>query len=335
MKLVIQIPCYNEEATLPGVLARLPHQLPGFDAIEVLVVDDGSTDGTSEVARRAGAHVVRHARNRGLAAAFQTGLNACLERGADVIVNTDGDGQYPGEKIQELVAPILAGAADMVIADRRIGGLQRLPLSHRLLQRIGSAVVRKISGTQVPDAPSGFRALSRETALRTEILTDYSYTLESLIQAGRLGLRLEFLPVDTLPPTRESRLKASQWQYVRRSAMTILRLYALYRPLKTFILLSLPFFLAGSALWIRYAVLWIRNDAGRGAHIQSVVVGGVLLLIAGLLGALGVLGDILAKSRELAERALVASKRALYSPAPDHAEESEGNVRSARPDPNA
>ena len=317
MKVIVQIPCYNEEATLAEVVRQVPREIPGVDRVEVLVIDDGSADRTAETARAAGAdHVVRHARNRGLAAAFQTGIDAALRLGADVIVNTDADNQYPGSRIPDLVAPILKGEADMALGDRQIGSLRHLSLLHRMLQKLGSAVVRRISGTAVPDAPSGFRALSREAAMRLEVLTDYTYTLETLIQAGRQGFRLVCVPIAVNAPTRVSRLKRSQWHYVGRSAATILRLYAMYRPLKTFLLLALPFLLGGLGLWTRYAVLWFQGETGRGAHVQSVVVGAVLLLIAVLFGSLGVLGDLIARSRTLAERTLLAAKRALHERTP-------------------
>lgn len=334
MKLIVQIPCYNEEDTLPQVLREIPRRIPGVDRVEILVVDDGSTDRTSDVARRAGAdHVVRHAKNRGLAAAFQTGLDAALALGADVVVNTDADNQYPGSLIPALAEPILQGSADMVVADRRIGSLKHLPFLHRVLQRLGSAVVRRISGTAVPDAPSGFRALSREAAFRLEVLTDYTYTLETLIQAGRQGFRLAFLPIDINPPTRVSRLKRSQWHYVARSAGTILRLYALYRPLRTFFLMALPFLLGGLGLWGRFAYLWATDRGGRGAHVQSVVVGAALILIAVLLGALGVLGDLMARSRSVSERILAVSKKTLYGARPEREPETSATERSPALEP--
>jgi glycosyltransferase involved in cell wall biosynthesis len=314
MKLIIQIPCFNEEATLGETLADLPKQIPGIDCIEILIVDDGSTDQTAEVARKFGTHhVIRHAANRGLAAAFQTGVDACLERGADFILNTDADHQYPGSYIPQLLEPLLSGQADMVIADRQIGSRGDLPIMHRMLQRLGSAVVRRISGTSVPDAPSGFRALSREAGLRLEIVTNFTYTLEALVQAGEKGLRLAFVPIHTNPPKRESRLKRTESHYVLKSAATLLRLYAVYQPLRTFLILGLPFLLTGAALWIRYLVLAILERGVRGAHLQSVVVGGASILIAFMLATLGILGDLMARNRIVSERILYHSKRARFA----------------------
>jgi len=315
VKLIIQIPCLNEEGTLPDSLRDLPKQIPGVSRIEVLIIDDGSTDRTAQVARELGVHhVVRHQKNRGLAAAFQTGIDRCLALDADIIVNTDADNQYPASFIPSLVRPILEGQADIAIGDRNISSLVHLPWSHRLLQRLGTSVVRRVSGTDVPDAPSGFRAMSREAAMRMEVLTGYTYTLETILQAGRIGLKIATVPIQTNRATRVSRLKRSNLQYVFRSAVTILRIYALYQPLKTFLLLALPFLLGGIGLWARYLVLLILGSAGRGAHIQSIVVGGAFILIAFLLSSLGILGDMLAKARALSERTLYLAKRSLYGP---------------------
>ena len=247
MHLIIQIPCYNEAETLPAVLADLPRSLPGVDCIEVLVIDDGSTDATAQVAAQLGVqHIVRHPTNQGIAAAFQTGLDACLARGADIIVNTDGDHQYPGREIEKIVRPILAGTADMVVGDRQTHAIEHFSPVKKLLQAWGSWVVRMASGTAVPDATSGFRALNRETALRLTILTRYSYTLETLIQAGKKGLRVTAVPIDVNPPTRESRLVRSTWSYVRRQALTILRIYTLYEPLRSFMLFASPLLVVGA-----------------------------------------------------------------------------------------
>ncbi|HZE97364.1 MAG TPA: glycosyltransferase family 2 protein [Planctomycetota bacterium] len=313
MKLIIQIPCFNEEETLGETLSDLPKQVPGVDCIEILIIDDGSSDKTLEVARKAGVHhIVRHTTNRGLAAAFQTGVDACLERGADVILNTDGDHQYPGSFIPQLLEPLLSGKADMVIADRQMSRRTDRTLGHRLLQSLGSAVVRRISGTKVPDAPSGFRAMSREAALRLDIMTGYTYTLEAIVQSGEKGLRLAFVPIETNPTRRESRLKRTEGHYVLRSAATLLRLYATYRPLRTFLLLGLPFLLAGSTLWIRYLVLMIQEGGLRGTHLQSVIVGAASILIAFVLGSLGILGDLIARNRVLSERLLYLSKQSRF-----------------------
>lgn len=312
MKLIIQIPCLNEAEQLPAVLRELPRSLPGIDAIEWLVIDDGSVDGTAETARAGGASVVRHARTRGLAAAFQTGLDECLKRGARLIVNLDADGQYPAEQIPALLAPILAGQAEFVIGDRQVGTNPHFGPGKRLLHRLGSAVVRLLSGVDAPDAPSGFRALSREAALRLNVLTDYTYTLETLIQAGKKDIPVRFVPVTTRGPRRPSRLLRSHRQYVLRSAATMLRVFALYEPLQSFFCLGLPFALFGGTLWLRFAWLMWAEGPQRGSHIQSVIVGGAAIVIAFLIWCLGLIGELLARSRALQERGLYLAKQSAY-----------------------
>src|SRR5712691_3792026 len=260
MKLIVQIPCLNEEATLPETLRAIPRSIPGLDAVEVLVIDDGSTDGTARVAREHGAdHVVRFTRRKGLAAGFMAGLDASLRLGADVIVNTDADAQYAGSEIPRLIAPILAGQADMVIGDREVGQVGHFSWPKRKLQAVGSWVVRKVSGTAVPDATSGFRALNREAALRINIVSEFSYSLESIIQAGKKKLALAHMPIEARE-TRPSRLFGSSWEYVKRSAATILRIYAMYEPFKVFVLLGSALFGAGVLLGLRYAYFWWLGD---------------------------------------------------------------------------
>ncbi len=310
MKLIIQIPCFNEEKDLPTTLAHLPRHVEGVDVVEWLVIDDGSADNTVTVARQHGVdHVVRHTSNKGLAAAFQTGLNACLSLGADIIVNTDADNQYPGEYIPALIQPILSGRADMVVADRQIDQIPHFSPVKKRLQRFGSWVVRYVSGTSVPDAPSGFRALSRETGLRVNVMTGYTYTLETIIQAGKRNLTVTHIPITVNDKTRESRLIRSIPDYVRRSALTILKLFVLYEPLRIFTWISIPFFLTGAALWLRFAVIWLMGEADRGANVQSILVGAVALIVSLLIYMIGLIGDLIAINRRLHEETLYYVKR--------------------------
>jgi glycosyltransferase involved in cell wall biosynthesis len=299
MKLIVQIPCLNEEATLPETLKAIPRTIPGVDAVEVLVIDDGSADATSAVARAHGAdHVVRFTRRKGLAAGFMAGLDACVRLGADVIVNTDADAQYAGSEIPRLIAPILSGEADMVIGDREVGQVEHFSWPKRRLQTLGSWVVRKVSGTNVPDATSGFRALNREAALRINIVSEFTYTLESIIQAGKKRLAIASVRIEARE-TRPSRLFGSTWEYVKRSAATILRIYAMYEPFKVFILLGSFLLALGLVLGLRYAFFWWQGDI-RG-HLQSAILS-VLLLILGFQTLLwGVMADLIASNRKLLE----------------------------------
>lgn len=310
MKLIIQIPCYNEATTLPKVLSGLPGEISGVNNIEILIVDDGSTDDTAIIARHLNVHhIIRHAQNRGLAAAFQTGLEACLRLGADIIVNTDGDNQYPGDQISKLIAPILQGQADIVIGDRQTQTIAHFSPLKKILQQWGSRVVRFASGTNVPDATSGFRAYSREAALRMSVLTRYTYTLETIIQAGKKGLRVTSVPIQVNEPLRESRLIKSNWSYVKRSAATIVRLYALYEPFRTFMYFSLPFLLIGFVLLGRFGILYLLGMSGIARNIQSVAVGGTSLTLGFLLIVLGIISDSIATNRMLIEEMLYQIKR--------------------------
>ena len=314
MYLIIQIPCYNEAETLPIVLANLPRELPGVTRLETLVIDDGSTDGTSEVATRLGVdHVVRHPRNQGLAVAFQTGLDYCLRAGADLIVNTDGDNQYPGHQIGELIQPIVDGRADLVIGDRQTHTIGHFSPVKRLLQRWGSWVVRLASGTDVPDAASGFRAFSCEAALRLIVLTRYTYTLETLIQAGKKGLVVAHVPIQVNDPLRHSRLIRSTGSYVTRSAATILRLYAFYEPLRTFTILAVPFVLTGLVLLGRFFYVYLSarlmGMPGSDRFVQSVTIGGTLLTLGFVIFLFGVLADIGSTQRSLLEEVLYRQRK--------------------------
>ncbi len=323
MKLIIQIPCYNEAETLPSALAHLPQSIPGFDCIEVLIIDDGSSDETVAVARRLGVdHIVRHRRNLGLAQAFQTGLDTALALGADIIVNTDGDNQYSAKEIPRLVQPICDGEADIVIGDRQPADIGHFSPLKRWLQQLGSLTVRSISGTDVPDAASGFRAYSREAALRLNVLSRFSYTLETIIQAGKLGLVITSVPVSTNPPSRPSRLQRNMWHFIKEQASTILRVYAFYEPLRTFSYLSVPFLLSGGGLWLRFLINFLTSaDANR--YIQSVTIGTGLLVVGVLIFIFGILADIAGKHRQLTQEMLYRLKKLELSQPPGSTESKE------------
>jgi glycosyltransferase involved in cell wall biosynthesis len=301
MKLIIQIPCLNEEQTLPGTLADLPRQVEGIDEVEWLIIDDGSTDRTVEVARAHGVdHVVRLTNNKGLAAGFQAGLDACLKLGADVIVNTDADNQYCAADIPRLVAPILEGRADMVVGDRRTDDIEHFSPLKKRLQKAGSWVVRQASNTDVPDTTSGFRAYNREAAMQMAVVSKYTYTLETIIQAGKLLVAIDHVEVRTNPQTRESRLFPSIWSYVRRNAVSIARIYAQYEPMKVFMSLAAFVALGGTIAWGRFFIAFVSgNGAG---HVQSLILGAVLFNAAVVLAALGVLGDLLYGQRIMVQR---------------------------------
>lgn len=299
-KLIIQIPCLNEAETLPATLADLPRHVPGIDQIEILVVDDGSTDDTVRVAQAGGVHhIVRLRRHKGLAAAFMAGIDAALKLGADFVVNTDGDNQYAGADIPKLLAPLLSGEADIVIGDRNIQALEHLSPSRKRLQWIGSWVVRQVSNTNVPDTTSGFRAYTREAALRMTIVSEFSYTLESIIQAGKKRLAIAHVPVSTNPLTRESRLFGSVWTYVKASAATIVRIYAMYEPLKVFALIGLTVFALGLAISLRFLYYYLTGT-GLG-HLQSLILSAVLMIVGFQIALIGLLADVTAANRKLIE----------------------------------
>ena len=307
-KLIIQIPCFNEAETLPETLVALPRRIDGIDQIEVLVIDDGSHDGTAEVARRFGAHhIVRHRRNRGLAAAFQSGLDAALAAGADIIVNTDADGQYEGADIARLVAPVIAHQADIVIGDRGVASNAHFGPFKRLLQRAGSSVVRRLSRTDVTDAVSGFRAISRAAAQRITITTEFSYTTDMLIQAGRKRLKIVSVPIRTHAAVRPSRLFTSIPQFITRQLMTMARAYATYNPLRTFALIGTTLAVIGLLPILRFLYFWATGDGD--GHVQSLVLGGSLLVLGVVTGLLGVLADQIGTNRKLLEEALYALRR--------------------------
>ncbi len=300
MKLIIQIPCLNEEKTLPVTLRDLPTYIEGVDEIETLIIDDGSTDRTVEVARELGVHhVVRHTNNKGLAEAFMSGLDACVKLGADIIVNTDGDNQYSGDSIKDLIAPILAGQADMVVGDRQINGIPHFSFVKKQLQQIGSWVVRHISDTEVADTTSGFRAFSREAALRLNVISGFTYTLETIIQAGKSNIAITHVPVKTNGKLRDSRLFRSIPSYIKRSAATIFRIYTMYEPLKTFSLIGGSVFSLGLLISLRFLYYYIMGDGD--GHIQSLILSAVLMLIGFQVIMIGFLADLIRGNRRLIE----------------------------------
>jgi glycosyltransferase involved in cell wall biosynthesis len=308
MKLIIQIPCFNEADQLPRTLADLPREVDGFDTVEILIVDDGSTDDTVAVARAHGVdHFVRLTNNKGLATGFQAGIDTALKLGADVIVNTDADNQYYGSDIARLVAPILEGRADMVVGDREVTGIAHFSLLKKTLQRLGSWVVRWASSTTVPDTTSGFRAYNREAAIQLLVVSKFTYTLETIIQAGKQLVAIDHVPVRTNPKTRESRLFPSMGAYVRRNAVSIFRIYAQYEPLRVFWSLALLIGLAAVAVWARFAVAYIEGN-GKG-HVQSLILGAVLFIAAVVLWALGVIGDLLAAQRVMTQKTFERVRR--------------------------
>jgi glycosyltransferase involved in cell wall biosynthesis len=307
-KLIIQIPCLNEAATLPTTIAALPREIPGIDVVEYLIIDDGSTDETVATARACGVHhVVSHPQNQGLARAFSTGLDACLRLGADIIVNTDADNQYDAEAIPALVRPILERRADLVVGDRGTDEIAHFSWSKRRLQKLGSWVVRQASGTSVPDATSGFRALSRHAALKLNIISEFTYTLESLIQAGNKNIATASVPVSTNPKTRESRLFKSNWSYVRKSAKTIVRVYSMYRPMRAFVMLGALMSAIGFALGARFLYYFLSGDGG--GKVQSLLLGVIMLVVGAQTILTGFLADVMGHNRTLVEDVLFRIKR--------------------------
>jgi len=309
MKLIIQIPCKDEEQWLPVALADLPREVPGFDTVEWLVIDDGCTDRTVEVAKEHGVeHIVRLTNNKGLAAGFQAGLDACLKLGADVIVNTDADNQYYGPDILKLVEPIVEGRADMVIGDREIMNIEHFSPLKKALQRLGSWVVRRASETTVPDTTSGFRAYNREAALGLQVVSKFTYTLETIIQAGKLLVAIDHVPVRTNEKLRESRLFPSMWAYVRRNTVSIFRIYSMYEPLRVFMTAAFVVGIAAAIVWARF--LYIVVDTGNSnGHVQSLVLGGMLFNAAVVLAALAIIGDLLSGQRIMLQRTFERVRR--------------------------
>jgi glycosyltransferase involved in cell wall biosynthesis len=313
MKLIIQIPCLNESETLAIALADLPREVAGFDTVEWLIIDDGSTDNTAEVARAHGVdHIVRHRVNRGLAVGFMSGLEACLQLGADVIVNTDADNQYCGADIPKLTAPVLAREADIVIGARQINETEHFSWIKKKLQRLGSWAVRVASKTDVADAPSGFRAMSREAAMRLNVFNAYTYTLETIIQAGQSNLTIISVPIRTNADLRPSRLVKSIPNYVKRSLVTILRVFVIYRSLALFFYLGSAFMLVGVAAGARFMYHYFHG--GGAGHIQSVILASTCLIIAMLFYMMGIIAELVATNRKLSEKILFRLRQLNLAP---------------------
>ena len=300
MKLIIQIPCFNEEAALPATLADLPKEIPGIDEIDILIVNDGSTDATVNIARRFGVHhIIELGKNQGLAFAFQAGLDACLKLGADLIVNTDADNQYCGADIQKLVGPILEGKADLVVGTRDIESIEHFSSTKKWLQQIGSWVVRKASGCHIRDTTSGFRAFNREAALRTIIHSKFSYTLETLVHAGAGPLAVEQVPIRVNHKLRESRLAGSTWEYLKKSTATLLRIYSMVNPLRVFLFIGGLVFGLGFLLAARYLYFYIMASAA--GHVQSLILSAILMIVGFQTMVIGLVADLIGANRRLSE----------------------------------
>ncbi|WP_062077292.1 glycosyltransferase family 2 protein [Demequina globuliformis] len=313
MKLVVQVPCLNEEATLAIVLGSIPTHIDGIDEIELLVIDDGSTDRTGDIAREHGAHVLRHARPMGLAQSFRDGIEYALAHGADIVVNTDGDNQYPQARIGDLVAPILRGEAEIVMGDRQTHTIAHFSPFKKSMQRFGSWVVNKAAGTDLPDAASGFRAYSRYSLYRLNVVTRFSYCMETIIQAGNKRLAIVSIPIDTNPKTRESRLFKNSFEHMLKSALAIIRSFIMFKPWMIFAWLTALFGAIGMIPFVRFLVL--RLAGAGGDHYQSLLLGTVLLVGAFLSLALGVLSDLLRTNRTLQEQSLEQLKAQRFGPA--------------------
>jgi len=308
LKLIIQIPCFNEEHTLPETIGDLPVEIDGIDKIETLIIDDGSTDRTVEVAKELNVdHIIQNKNNRGLARSFRKGLDACLGLGADIIVNTDGDNQYAGWDIPKLVQPIVDGHAEIVIGDRQTHKIKHFSAFKKLLQKLGSMVVRQLSGTEVPDVVSGFRAISRDAALKLNIISPYSYTIEMVIQAGKKNMAIAHVPVSVNPKTRDSRLFKSIPSFIGRQLSSMIRMYAMYEPLRVFFYIGLTLSIIGALPIIRFLFFYFTGDGA--GHLQSLVLGGVLLIIGFVTFVIGLVADLISFNRQLTEITLEKIRR--------------------------
>ena len=312
LRLVVQVPCLNEEETLPLVLDSIPRQIPGIDEILILIIDDGSSDRTVEVAQQRGVtHFVRHARNQGLGRSFHDGVQRALELGADIVVNTDGDNQYPQDRISDLVQPIIAGTADIVIADRQVHLVEHFSKSKIALQKFGSNIVNLAAGTDLPDAASGFRAYSRDSLMHLNTITRFSYCMETIIQAGNKKLKIASIPIVTNEKTRESRLFNSTFQHIRMSAGAIMRAYIMYKPYVIFSFMATLFGIIGVIPFIRWAILQ-AVDTNPGGHLQSLLLGSVFLILAFLSVMLGIISDLIRTNRTLIEDTLEHTKKMRF-----------------------
>jgi glycosyltransferase involved in cell wall biosynthesis len=308
MKLIVQIPCFNEGKTLPATFNDIPKQIEGVDSVEIMIIDDGSSDNTIEVAKTLGVHhIVVNKKNKGLARTFRAGINECLKLGADIIVNTDGDNQYAGWDIPKLIQPILDGKADVVVGDRNTAKVAHFSPFKKFLQRLGSYVVKTLSGVQVPDAVSGFRAYSRDAALQLNIVSPFSYTIEALIQAGKKHMAVTSVPVETNEKTRESRLFSSIPKFIERQLTTIIRMYAMYQPLRVFFLIGLTLSILGAIPIIRFLYFYFTGD-GEG-HLQSLILGGVLTVLGFISFLIALLADLMNFNRQLIEQTLEKVRR--------------------------
>jgi len=316
MKLIIQIPCFNEAEILPKTLSQLPKEIPGIEQIEILVVDDGSKDNTVDVAREQGVdHIVHLPRHYGLAQAYARGLDACLRLGADIIVNTDADNQYPADAIEKLVRPILEGKAEMVIGDRGVRSVEHFPIHKRLLQALGSRVVSATAGLTIPDATSGFRAITRQVAMETMVLSNYSYTLETLIQAGAKRVRVDFVPIKTNPPERPSRLFQSIRSYLVNSSVTIMRSFTMYRALRLFTAISLIMLLIGTAIGGRFVYYYVIGEGG--GMVQSLILSAIFLIVGFITFLVGLIADLVSFNRKILEEVLVRLRSRDAAPPED------------------